>query len=47
LFIPAINAPINNALMQSVSASANTVTEVICWGVRNPNGIVYSSAVVK
>ena len=47
LFIPAINAPINNALMQSVSASVNTVTEVICWGVRNPNGIVYSSAVVK
>ena len=47
LFIPAINAPINNALMQSVSASVNTVTEVMCWGVRNPNGIVYSSAVVK
>jgi hypothetical protein len=47
LFIPAINAPINNALMQSISASVNTVTEVMCWGVRNPNGIIYSSAVVK
>ena len=47
LFVPAIDAPINNALMQSASGSVNTVTEVLCWGVRNPNGIVYSSAVVK
>lgn len=47
LFIPAIGAPINNSLMQSVSGSAYSVTEVLCWGIRNPNGIVYSTALFR
>jgi hypothetical protein len=47
LFIPALGAPINNALMQSTSSSAYTVTEVLCWGIRNPNGIVYSTALFR
>jgi hypothetical protein len=47
LFIPALGAPINNALMQSTSSSAYTVTEVLGWGIRNPNGIVYSTALFR
>ena len=47
LFIPAIGASINNSLMQSTSGSAYTVTEVLGWGIRNPNGIVYSTALFR
>jgi len=47
LFIPALGASINNSLMQSVSGSAYTVTEVLGWGIRNPNGIVYSTALFR
>jgi small-conductance mechanosensitive channel len=47
LFIPALGAPINNALMQSSSSSAYSVTEVLGWGIRNPNGIVYSTALFR
>jgi len=47
LFIPAIGAPVNNALMESSSGSAYSVTEVLCWGIRNPNGIVYSTALFR
>jgi hypothetical protein len=47
LFIPALGASINNALMQSTSGSAYTVTEVLGWGIRNPNGIVYSTALFR
>jgi hypothetical protein len=47
LFIPALGSPINNSLMQSSSASACSVTEVLGWGIRNPNGIVYSTALIR
>jgi hypothetical protein len=47
LFVPALGAAINNALMQSASGSAYSVTEVLCWGIRNPNGIVYSTALFR
>jgi len=46
LFVPALLAPVNNTIMQS-SSSDNTVNEVLCWGIRNPNGIIYSTAQVR